>query len=168
MKLLPLSGKNGQGKFAKVDDWNYDWLSRYKWCQHKGRNGVCYAVRRTTRQEGNRVVSMHREIMRANKGEYVDHKDGDGLSNEEANLRRCTNKENVTNARIRSDNTSGYKNVSLHRDGRRWKVQAAFNNQIVYIGLFDNIHHAALAADLWAVDLHGDFARTNFKVLKWG
>lgn len=43
MKLIPLSGKNGAGKFVKVDDEDYEKFGRLRWHLSAGR----YAARKS-------------------------------------------------------------------------------------------------------------------------
>src|SRR4051794_25592486 len=120
MKLIALGGKNGVGRFAKVSDQRFEELSRFKWCAHIGRNGTWYAVRRRTNAEGGGILSMHRQIMVAKSGEWVDHKNHDGLDNQDANLRKCSNQENITNQKLHRDSKSGFKGVSWHRARKKW------------------------------------------------
>ncbi len=39
MKQIPLGGKNGEGKFALVDDEDFDELNKYRWRIHDGYAG---------------------------------------------------------------------------------------------------------------------------------
>jgi hypothetical protein len=49
----------------------------------------------------------------ADPGQYgVDHINGDPSDNRPCNLRLCTQGQNMLNARLRSDNTSGIKGIS--------------------------------------------------------
>ena len=98
MKLIPLT----QGKFAKVDDADFEWLSKYKWYAKNTRNkdedsGSYYAAR-FQRTGGNpTTIYMHREITNCPDGKEVDHKNRDRLDNQRGNLRVCTRKENLEN-----------------------------------------------------------------------
>lgn len=57
----------------------------------------CYAK---TKVKGESFI-MHRLIMNAKKGDYIDHINHDGLDNRENNLRICTNRQNAPNSRIK-------------------------------------------------------------------
>jgi HNH endonuclease/AP2 domain len=155
MKLIPLS----KGKFAKCDDENYELVSHHRWYENEG-----YAI---TYQKGKRI-RMHRLIMNAPDGVDVDHRDHDKLNNQKSNLRLCTLTQNNQNGKLRKDNTSGYKGVSLDRSTGHWRALMYANGQAHYSGQFLEKHHAALAYDLWAIDLHGEFASTNFSVVAFG
>ena len=75
---------------------DYDRLAQHKWCAVKGRD-TFYAQRGSN----GRVVSMHREIMRAPKGVVCDHKNHNGLDNRKSNLRLCTSAQNQYNKRAK-------------------------------------------------------------------
>jgi hypothetical protein len=87
-----------QGKFTKVDDADYDRLSKHKWYAQKNcRDGLYYAAR--GKRENGRVIKiyMHREIMNCPPGKEVDHENHKTLDNQQENLRACTRKENLKN-----------------------------------------------------------------------
>ncbi|MFA5238384.1 MAG: hypothetical protein WC476_01575 [Phycisphaerae bacterium] len=62
MKKIPLT----QGKFALVDDEDYEWLNQWKWCAHKKEN-TSYAVRGERKEEyvdrKKKQIQMHRAIL---------------------------------------------------------------------------------------------------------
>lgn len=93
MKSISLT----KGKFAKVDDEDFEELNKYKWCAGEIK-GIWYAYR--GKREGLIVkrISMHRLIMKAEKRwDIVDHINHDGLDNRKINLRIVTNSENLRN-----------------------------------------------------------------------
>ena len=95
MKLIPLT----KGKFAKVDDADFEWLSAFNWYAKNTRgpgddSGSFYAAR-SERQGGKPVtIYMHREITKCPAGKEVDHKNRDRLDNQRDNLKNCTRKQN--------------------------------------------------------------------------
>lgn len=99
MKLIPLT----QGKFAQVDDEDYDYLMQWKWYTKKGRN-TFYAVRSifTRTKEGKKSskrVYMHRDLLNIQDSNIlVDHIDCNGLNNQSNNIRECTMKQNQANS----------------------------------------------------------------------
>ena len=149
MKQIPIKG----GYFALVDDEDFEVLSRFSW--HLGTDG--YAVAN---------VSMHRLVHNPPKGKWVDHKDGHRLNNTRGNLRLCTSKENSKNLHKSKNRkySSVYIGVCWKQAQQKWLAQVKVNKRSTHIGYFDNEHHAALARDLWARDLNGEFANLNFDV----
>lgn len=94
MKLIPLT----QGKFAKVDDLDYEWLSKHKWyAQRNASDGLFYAAR--GKRVNGRVIKiyMHRQITDCPPGKEVDHGNRDSLDNRRENIKVCTRKENLQN-----------------------------------------------------------------------
>ncbi len=162
MKRIPLS----QGKFAIVDDEDYDWLSKYKWnlCGEEGRY---YGKRSGPRNgKGNQTtIMLHREILGLSPGDsiYADHIDHDTLNCRKANLRICTASQNRMNTLKHTHHkgrktTSDYKGVT-RSSGGKWSVTVSGQ----YVGLFDDQLHAAYAYDKKAREIHGQFAHCNFK-----
>ncbi len=105
---------------------------------------------------------MHRMIVGASRGQFVDHIDGNGLNNTRANLRLCTKQQNAFNMESKSNSASGYKGVTKHRDCR-WQARIMLNGKNLYLGLFPDSCSAAMAYDEAAVKHFGEFARLNFK-----
>lgn len=71
MRKIPLVGKHGEGKFAKVDDDMYDYLKQFTWriANNKYRKYIGRSVEKVANQPF--VILLHREIVKAKKGEVV-------------------------------------------------------------------------------------------------
>ena len=111
---------------------------------------------------------MHRLIMNCPKGLEVDHINGDKLDNRRSNLRICTRQQNARNITVKKQNaTSVYRGVSLNRQqgGRYnyWFAAIKLNGKAMAIGTFKSELHAAMAYDIAAKELFGEYANLNFK-----
>lgn len=153
MKIIHLS----KGKQAIVDDEDFDYLNQWSWYFDR------YAMRNEKVDGKRRKVLMHRVIMKTPTNKETDHINRDKLDNRKTNLRICTTSENQANKKKSLNKSSIYKGVSRFKD--RWIAQVVCGKKLTFIGLFEQEHHAALAADLWNRDLFGSYARTNFKVV---
>lgn len=156
MKEIPLT----RGKVAIVDDEDYERLNVHKWCVMRG-GAAWYACRGTyTPGRGSHTLLMHRVILSAPRGVQVDHKNSDGLNNTRGNLRLATISQNGLNARIRKDNTTGYKGI--WQSGLRWAARIRCQGKRMHLGVFSSPEAAARAYDKKALELFGEFARLNF------
>ena len=104
---------------------------------------------------------MHRFILNAPKGQYVDHRDRNGLNNQKRNLRFCTQSQNMMNLKS-STGTSKYKGVSWNIKYKRWQSHIRLNYKLKNLGSYNSEIEAALAYDHAARELFGEFARLNF------
>lgn len=136
-----------KGEDCLIDDDNFELVSKYKWHKIKSYG---YAM--------SNGIRMHRLIMDCPKGMEVDHINGNTLDNRKCNLRICSHADNQKNMKVRTDGVSKFKGVSWDKQMYKWRVRV--QNQ--FIGLFDNERHAAMAYDLNAKQLFGEFAQLNF------
>ncbi len=161
MKQILLS----QGKYALVDDKNYDWLNQWKWTLSKGRH-TYYAKRNIKLPNGKyQVILMHREILglKQGDGKLVDHKDNNGFNNKADNIRICNNTENHQNGKAHKDGTSIYKGVFWDKRTQKWAVCIQINSKPRWLGRHSSEIDAAKIYDKSARELFGKFAKCNFK-----
>ena len=156
MKTIPLHN----GMVAIVDDEDYETLAFGRaWQAQKSKTGF-YAARSKWGKAKSTKEYMHRTIMRAKKGQYVDHISGNGLDNRKANMRLCSNQENSRNQRKRAG-SSAYKGVSWYKKRQCWRAHIVVDNRQLHLGYHPTEIEAAVAYDAAAAKLFGDFARTN-------
>lgn len=152
-----------KGKVTLVDDEDYEWLSEFKWQAENPRVGLYYAVRRVYVPNGKAIFKkMHREILSVPSDMHVDHRDGNGLNNQRYNIRPCTQAENNRNARLRIDNSSGFKGVGWHNQRNKWVAYIRQDGRLKHLGLFATAEEGARAYDAAAREIFGEFAWLNF------
>ena len=145
MKKIALT----QGKYALVDDDDFDTLSNHKWYAEVDIRNA-YALREW-RSDGRRgSVYMHHEVVGfPKKGNVVDHINGDGLDNRKENLRIVSHRENIGNNKRKRLGLakSKYVGVTLEKKNLKkpWKAQARINGISKHIGLFSTEEEASLA-----------------------
>lgn len=138
VKKIPLT----QGKFALVDDEDFEWLNQFKWHVTKERN--CFYARSTnyvTQTATNpiiKAVRMHRLILNLKKDEFADHIDGNGLNNQKNNLRKATIRQNAQNRKHGKKKTSKYPGVHWKLSIRKWVAQLKIKGKYVHAGTYFN------------------------------
>lgn len=159
MKYIPLT----QGKFAIVDDEDYERLNQHKWHMGKGRN--TYYAKRSIKIGNKRTTQcMHHDIINVPPGFETDHKNRKGYDNRKCNLRICTRAQNSQNSKPpkTSKHSSRYKGVSWFNITKKWRAYIKKNNVFTSLGYYINEIDAAKAYDKAAKELFGEFACTNF------
>jgi len=105
---------------------------------------------------------MHRIIMDAEKGEEIDHRDGNGLNNQRCNLRLCTHRQNLMNRRKTHKRCSSkFRGVSWEKRSGKWCAQIMIHYRHIHLGYFDDEVLAALAYNEAATKHFGEFAHLN-------
>lgn len=110
-----------------------------------------------------RYLSAHRVAWAMHYGAWpkgdLDHINCVRSDNRIANLRIASRYGNTANAKIRKDNTSGYKGVTWQKECQKWQSQIMIRHKKIHLGLFDcpkAAHEAYVAA---AKVGFGEFAR---------
>src|SRR5688500_18808863 len=164
MKKIKVISYKNPGKFALVDNEDYNSLSKYKWYLSSSRDKIhYYAYRGCRTYKKTRTIFMHREIMKAPKGTKIDHKNRNNLDNRKNNLRFATQTENMCNRPQQNNNSSGYKGVFERRNKTciTYCARIGHNKKYTILGFFKTKLEAAVAYNIAAKKLHGEFAFQN-------
>ena len=103
---------------------------------------------------------MHALIMQSEKGQQIDHQDGNGLNNQKSNLRFCTQSQNSANRE--ANGISKYLGVDCdNRCDKKWRARINVNYKRKCLGYFKTQEEAALEYNKAAIQYHGEFAKLN-------
>lgn len=121
-------------RVALIDDEDLRLVTMYAW--YLGSHG--YAIN----SDGK---TMHSLIMQPPKGKVVDHINRNQLDNRRSNLRVCTQTQNLLNAKIARNNTSGHKGVHWYKAYQKWQVYIRSGKNRKFLGYFDDLNEAIKA-----------------------
>ena len=150
-----------QDQVAIIDIFDYALVSQYKWyAQYNTFTNSYYSTTNMPRKYEKRLVlSMHRLIANAQKGDIVDHKNGATMDNRGSNLRITDHSGNMRNRGLQSNNTSGVIGVRFNNVLNAWQAYYNKDGQKVHIGVYKT-KEEAIAARLNAVRVeYGEFFR---------
>lgn len=151
MKLIKLNGLKGSGKFAKIDDEDFERVSRIRW--HYGCKR--YAVHHALTNKKQHFIYMHKFVLGVENAIEVDHINGDSLDNQKSNLRTCTHQQNMANKRMQKNNKSGIKGVAWDKNRNKWKATISFNDKTINLGRYNDKLEAAKVYQNKAKELFG-------------
>ncbi len=161
MKRIELT----QGKYALVDDEDYEYVLCYKWHTLKSKKNY-YAVTALEMGNGKKfTINMHNFVTENPQGSLLDHINRNGLDNRKANLRKCSYAQNSLNRRLdKLKNKTGYRGVYLseYKNKRKFTSYLKVNGSVLYLGIFESKIQAAKAYDNAAKLHHKEFAVLNF------
>ena len=152
----------GQVTLVDIDDLplieNLKLFAQWQECKHG------YYARYGKYKNGKtKIFSLHRTIMKAKKGEIVDHISGDGLDNRKLQLRICTSAQNAMNRRTRYDNSSGKKGV--YWSGYKWVACISIDGKVVNLGRFYKYEDAVEARECAEKEHYGEYSKEEYAEL---
>ena len=156
--------KLSKGQVAIIDEEDYPDISKHKWyAVWSKKTQSFYACRTAYDPDTNKKLNvyMHRQLLGLHAGDKRegDHiRTGETLDNRRSNLRIATHQENNWNARIRRDNTSGFKGVVF--SGKGWRFSLCIKGRKIQSKEFPTPEEAHRQRCILAVQHHGEFART--------
>lgn len=158
MRLLVRSKKYGD-HHALIDADDFPLVKSYDWYLMICRKVIKYAV---AKSQAGPVVILHRIILNAPRGLFVDHKNGNGLDCRRANIRVATRSQNGAN-RIKRASTSSSKFLGVWMDKRSglWEACLRLKGKRYRKGGFRTESGAAAEYNRLASLHHGEFAKPN-------
>jgi AP2 domain-containing protein len=152
--VIPLA----TGEVALIDAEDAERILPHQWRLHP--DGYAVRPRRAADGPGPAQIYMHRVIMEAPAGVPVRRRNESRLDNRRANLFLATEPQSWADARLRGDNTSGYRGVTWTKRGR-WQAQIQVAGRRHFLGYYETKEDAARAYDAAAREAFGEFARLN-------
>lgn len=122
-----------KGKFAIVDDADFEYLSQWKW--YVTSHG--YA-----RNSSSPAKYMHTIVNETPEGKITDHINRNTLDNRRCNLRTADKRVNSINRGVQKNNTSGHRGVSWMPRLKKWEVYIWDFQKKIGLGYFSNIKEA--------------------------
>lgn len=121
-----------------------------------GKRGYKYFSIDGKKHYNHRIVwFLHHRVL----PKYIDHIDGNPLNNTIENLRGCDLTQNICNAKIRKDNTSGFKGVSWFKPYKKWKARVHIYGKEHHLGYYIEKEDAITAVKKARIEIHKEFAR---------
>ena len=154
-----------QGQVTTIDVEDLEKIGEYRWYASWNPSSNTYYCHATVKDHsGKRIkVMLHRLIMNAEKGKFVDHIDTNPLNNIKSNLRICSQAENSRNRGKSSNNKSGHKGV-YYRNGL-YVVQIRKDGKLISVGSSENYEEAVAMHESAIKKLHGEFSRAEDSVV---
>lgn len=94
-------------------------------------------------------------------GLVIDHIDGNRSNNMVENLRICTFQQNHFNRGKQSNNKSGFKGVSWHKQKQKWVAQIKLDGRNKFLGFFTDPVKAYEKYCEIAIERYGEYAKLD-------
>ncbi len=144
---------------AIIDADDFERVMARRWRRlNTGYVGHSYKISGCT---GAQLILLHRFVMNAEPGEFIDHENGFPLDCRKSNLRRATKRQNNVNRRCWKRKAVQVKGVAWDEKYRKWRARICLNGKSTWLGRFDTLKEASDAYNRAAVEKFGQFARLN-------
>ena len=167
MKLIELT----QGRVAIVDDEDFDWLSKWKWCYWRAKK-TGYATRTDYSGSKQKSIWMHVAVMQHHRlwkrGKEVDHENTCGCDNRKSNLRIPTSSGQQVNTGLRTNNTSGVAGVNWDKEKSKWQTRISTNGKRKHLGYYVDLNEAIKVRQKAEVKHYGKFRHDPTNVCPLG
>jgi hypothetical protein len=104
---------------------------------------------------------LHRVLLDAPTGLYVDHINLDTLDNRKCNLRLCNHRDNLCNRDLQTNNQSGVSGVTWKKNRRTWNARIKYYGHEIHLGAYRSFIEAVQARNEGMKLLFGEFGRYN-------
>ena len=159
-----LTQEKARDLFDYKDGWLY-WKNNNKAKKIKGKKaGYLDKYGYVGVRKDGKFYMAHRLIYLWHHGfmpKQIDHINGIKSDNRIENLRPCTTSQNHFNIKKIETNTSGYKNVTWHKNVKKWQVGFCINGVYKHFGTYFDIEVANFVAEAMRYKYHGQFANNG-------
>lgn len=144
MREIPLT----QGKVARIDDDDYQELSKFKWYAKIEGTNVYAAMHRNNRDGKLTTIRMHRLILKTAGNKICDHIDGNGLNNQRSNLRIVSKRINNQNKQVHRNGKICGVRVDKRSKVRPFVSHIRINGHDTYLGCYPTLEEASYIHNL--------------------
>ena len=150
---------NLRGVIIKIDEDDYDYVDSLNLTISRQPNGAVYIQH----WKKGKCFYLHRLLLNAPKGRYVDHINHDPLDNRRCNIRLCSPSDNMRNT-INRKNTTGYRGVYFDKRPRPrpYRAEIKVDKKRVHLGSYETAIEAAKVWDSEMFKHYPDTATLNF------
>lgn len=142
--------------FTLIDEKSFDLIEPYNWST-VGKGYACSWFKKS-----GDTLYLHRFLLNCDSEfDTIDHINNDKLDNRLCNLRFITRQGNNARNGPQKNNTSGYKGVCWHNQRGKWMTSVKYNGKNKYFGIYKTKEEAALAYNVAAKQLFGQYAYQN-------
>jgi len=135
--------RKGKPVTFTIDKKDESLISQHTWCAQWNKRGNCFYAT-TWDKNTQKTITMHRLLLKAKRGEIVDHINHDTTNNTRANLRIATSQENSFNRKgaCIDNKKSKYRGVSRRKESGKWEGRVCFKGKQHYLGAFNTEEQA--------------------------